>query len=438
MKQHVSNVVFGVLDYLAYPVAMLLAAPIVLHNLGVAGYGVWSVVTAVVSGGSILAAGFGDANIKQVSEHRGLGDTVAVVRTVRTLMGLNVGLAFAASLTILLLAKTVATHAVPVAGPLQNDCIRSLQIAAFLLGLRAVESVCISTQRAYERYGAAVRVSVIARLLSLLAGAALTYRVHSVAIILLTALAFNACSLLIQLQQLRYILHAETLRPIFRSEATKDLFRFGVFSWLLAVAGVLFGQVDRIILGMWFGATSVTGYALCTQLAQPIYGVAAAGLHVLFPHLANRSVASDPWTLRRPIAIAAAGNLIFVAAAAALLQRYGAVVLAWLSKGALTDSTRSLLGPIAWSSALLGLSVTPTYALYAFNRIRTVAVFNIAGAIACAIAMIALGRVAGIPGVAWARLIYGAAAVSLYLPLIQLLRDERVVRDASPQLCEEL
>jgi O-antigen/teichoic acid export membrane protein len=438
MKQHISNVVFGVLDYLAYPVAMLLAAPIVLHNLGVAGYGVWSVVTAVVSGGSILAAGFGDANIKQVSEQRGLGDRGAVVRTVRTLMGLNVVLAFVASLAVLVLASTVARHAVPAAGPLRDDCIRSLQIAAVLLGLRAVESVCISTQRAYERYGAAVRVSVIARLVSLLAGAALTYRVHSVAIILLTALAFNTCSLLIQLQQLRGVLHADSLRPIFRSDATEKLFHFGVYSWLLAAAGVLFGQVDRIILGMWFGAVSVTGYALCTQLAQPIYGIAAAGLHVLFPHLANRSAASDPRTLRRPIAIAAAGNLVFVAAAAAFLQRYGAVVLAWLSKGTLTDATRSLLGPIAWSSALLGLSITPTYALYAFNRIRTVAAFNVAGAVACAVAMVVFGKIAGIPGVAWARLIYGAAAVALYLPLIQLLRNERVVSAATPRLCEEL
>jgi O-antigen/teichoic acid export membrane protein len=439
MRQHVSNVLYGVLDYLAYPAAMLLAAPIVLHNLGVTGYGVWSVATAVISGGSILATGFCDASTKQVSEQRSGGDQAAVILTVRTLIGLNVGLAFVASLAVFLLAGTAARHAVPTAGLLQADCRLSLQLAALLLGLRAVESACISTHRAYERYGAAVRVSIVARLMSLLLGAALTYRFHSVAIILATALVLNAGSLYLQFQQLRSLLGTHTLRPIFRNNVSRELFRFGGYSWLLAAAGVLFGQVDRIVLGMWFGAASVAGYALCTQLAQPIYGVAAAGLHFLFPHLANRVASSDINSLRRPVAIAAVGNLIFVVAAALFLQVYGSVVLSWLSRGTLTTVTRSMFGPIAWSSALLGLSVTPTYALYAFNQIRTVAACNVAGAIACALAMIWFGHVAGVSGVAWARLIYGVAAVSLYLPLIRILRKQNVDAVAVPsRLCEEL
>jgi O-antigen/teichoic acid export membrane protein len=440
MKQHLPNVLYGVVDYLAYPAAMLLAAPIVLHNLSITGYGVWSVATAVISGGSIVASGFSDANTKQVSEQRSHGNRDAVILTVRTLMGLNLVLASVASLAVLLFAGIAARHVVPGAGQLQDDCILSLQLAALLLGLRAIESVCISTQRAYEHYGAAVRISVVARLLSLLAGALLTYRVHFVAAILMAALVINAFSLLLQFQQLRYLLDAQTLLPVFRSNATGDFFRFGSYSWLLALAGVLFGQVDRIALGIWFGAASVAGYSLCTQLAQPIYGIAAAGLHFLFPHLANRVASSKPSALRRPIAIAAVVNLIFVGVAALFLQVYGSVLLTWLSRGTLTDATRSMLGPIAWSSALLGLGVTPTYALYAFNHIKTVAAYNIAGAITCALVMVWLGRVVGISGVVWARLIYGLAAVSLYLPLIRILRNypNDIISASTTRLCEEL
>lgn len=41
MKPHFSNAFYGVLDYASYPIGMLLVAPIVLHKLGAAEYGLW-------------------------------------------------------------------------------------------------------------------------------------------------------------------------------------------------------------------------------------------------------------------------------------------------------------------------------------------------------------------------------------------------------------
>jgi len=67
MKAHLSNAAYGVLDYAAHPLGMLLAAPMLLQHLGVAQYGVWVVATAVVSTGGVIASGFGDANIQYVA-----------------------------------------------------------------------------------------------------------------------------------------------------------------------------------------------------------------------------------------------------------------------------------------------------------------------------------------------------------------------------------
>ena len=74
MRAHLSNAAFGVLDYAAYPVGMLLVAPIMLRNLGIAQYGIWAVATAAVNTGSIIASGFGDANIQHVATGRTTGD----------------------------------------------------------------------------------------------------------------------------------------------------------------------------------------------------------------------------------------------------------------------------------------------------------------------------------------------------------------------------
>ena len=436
MRRQLSNVLYGVLDYAAYPAAMLLAAPVVLRNLGVEAYGVWAIMTAVVSAGSILAAGFGDANIKHVSEQRGLGDRNALIAAVRALLGLNLLLAVVASASVWLLAVVASHRIVPDGSQLNFDCILSLRLAAILIGLRAVESVCISTQRAYERYGSAVRISVLARLFSLLTGAALTPVVHHVAIIMAVAVAFNAISTWWQFRHLRKLLGVRTLRPAFQAAASRDLFHFGMYSWILAASSILFGQADRLVLGVWLGAAPVAGYALCTQLTQPIYGLAAAGLHFLFPYLANRTATQSPSDLRNATLIAAVGNVLFVVAAAVLVQLLGPRILTWLGRGAFQAETHQLLVPIVWSTALLGLSVTPTYALYAFNRIRLVTLCNVAGAVICLLLMVWLGRSMGAKGIAWARLSFGAVTVLLYLPLLQLLRKPNSGR-INAVLCEE-
>jgi len=68
MRRHLSNAGFGILDYISYPLGMLIVAPIVLHRMGAAEYGLWMIATSIISAGSIMASGFGDACIQR--DHR--------------------------------------------------------------------------------------------------------------------------------------------------------------------------------------------------------------------------------------------------------------------------------------------------------------------------------------------------------------------------------
>src|SRR5580704_2810814 len=94
MRRHLTNAVYGVLDYASFPVGMLLVAPIVLRKLGASEYGLWMIATAVVSAGGTIASGFCDANIQRVARLRGTGETGAIVDTVRSTMGINLALGF--------------------------------------------------------------------------------------------------------------------------------------------------------------------------------------------------------------------------------------------------------------------------------------------------------------------------------------------------------
>jgi exopolysaccharide biosynthesis WecB/TagA/CpsF family protein len=433
-KQHLPNAVCGVLDYAAYPVGMLLVAPIILRHLGVEHYGVWAVATAAIGAGSILASGFGDANIQQIASDRGAGDSSRLLQTVRSTMGIHVVLGLLIGLIGWMLSPYVARHVVAHDAALEADCLWSLRIASVVMLVRAIESVCISTQRAFERYGPAVYVSIAGRLLSLVLAAVLACVGRSVAGILLASLVVIVASVWMQLSRLRILLGAGSLGPKFDRDSFQALFHFGIFSWLLALAGIVVGQADRLVAGVALGATAVASYALCVQIAQPLYGLTSSGLHFLFPHLAGRRATSSAAMLRKIVGRAFLANLFMTSAGTAVLLLVGNRIIRALAGNAVAAAAAPVLPLIVWSTALLGMSVTAYYALLAFGRVRTVTFISIAGGCAMLLPLGWLIRSYGVHGIAMARFAYGGTALLLYLPLLVFLNPEWSMRLSSAPL----
>jgi exopolysaccharide biosynthesis WecB/TagA/CpsF family protein len=426
-QRHFSNALYGVLDYAAYPVGMVLVAPVMLHHLCIARFGVWAVAAAVASIGSILASGFGDANIQQVATLRGSSQPHALLRTVRSSMGIHLVLGLVFALITWLLAPIVAGH-VATAPSLRSDCLAALRIASLIILVRAVETVCVSTQRAFERYGSAVALSLAGRIASLLAAAALAFAGRSIATIMAASLALILLSLALQIRSLRTLLHSPSLLPLFDRDACTVLFRFGIFTWLQALASVIIGQADRLIAGVTMGAVAVASYALCVQIAQPLYGIVASGLHFLFPHLAARRLHSFSQEIRRTVALAILSNFLLVAIGASLLLLLGAPVLRLLAGPAIAQAAKPVLPLIVWSTALVSLSVTACYALMAFGRIRTVTILNLVGGATMLASMFWLIPRHGVDGIAAARFAYGVIGLILYIPLVLVLYPRLLAR----------
>ena len=425
MRSQLSNAAYGVLDYAAYPIAMLVSAPTLLKHLGVAQYGIWIVTTAALNTGSIVASGFGDANIQYISSARSYGDSGVLLRSVRSMLGINLLLGAALAAISWVLVPLAAGHVAGSAAGLEAACLLSLRIASALMLVRAIESVCVSTQRAFERYGAAVRISLLARVITVAVAVLLSMRGFGVAAIMVATACLLVLSTAAQLIRLKQYLGASSLLPSFDRQATTALFSIGAFSWLLAVSSVVFTQADRLLLGVSLGATTVTAYALCVQMAQPVYGIAASGLHFLFPYLSARNAISEPAAIRKAVLAAFAVNLLIVAVGAGLLLLFGpAALYAWVGRS-VAQSAVSILPPIVFSFALLGLSVTGYYSLLALGHIHTVTALNLFGGLAMLLLMAWLLQLQGVHGIAMARLCYGFIALLMYVPLARVLGGAR-------------
>jgi O-antigen/teichoic acid export membrane protein len=413
---------------------MLLVAPIVLRKLGPSEYGLWMIATAVVSAGGIIASGFCDANIQRVALLRGTGETGAIVKAIRSALGINLTLGFAIAVGVWIAAPYAARHiAVSRLTPVA-ECLVSLRIASVLILLRAVDTVGVSTQRAFEHYRSTVQVSVAVRLFTLAGAAVFALCGLRTAGFLTAAGFFMALGAYVQLRQIRRFVGPVSLWPVFHAAETRVLFRSGIFAWLEALGGVIFGQFDRILLGVSLGALAVAPYALCVQFTQPIFSLTASGLNFIFPYLSERANTISSGALKRTLLKVFMCNFAIVVCGAGALFAFGDSLIRVWSGPVVARSSATILPAIIIGSALTGLSVTGTYALQALGLFGTAALISLGGRAAMLLMMIYLLRHMGLQGLASARACYGSIALLVYVPLLRHLRVGGETARAKPSI----
>ena len=302
-----------------------------------------------------------------------------------------------------------------------------MRIAAVLVLIRAVETVCISTQRGFERYGAAVGISVTARVLSLVAAAAIALYAGGVVAILAVSTGFAALALVVQLFQIRRLLQIDSLLPAFNARAVRGLLGFGVFTWSLSFTGVVFSQGDRLIGGASMGASALVAYAICAQIAQPVYGLTAAGLHFLFPYIAFRRAVDTPAALARIVIRSVLANALLVAIGTGLLLAFSRPILRMLATDSIAAACAPLIGPVLASSAILALTVSGNYALLALGRPRPPALINMVAALAMFLVIEISLPSRGTWAIVEARMAFAAIAMLIYIPLFRSISLCRVI-----------
>jgi O-antigen/teichoic acid export membrane protein len=420
MTKHVSNAAHGVLDYVAYPIIMLAATPVLLHHLGVGKFGLWLIANAAISAGSIVSSGFGDAVIQRVAVLRSTGAGHLVGEVVANMLAINLVLSggFATLLFVCVPFVTArVTHHDPA---LERACHWALRIGSALIVLKSIESVFISVQRAFESYATAVRISVATRISAIGLSAALAVAGYDLPVIMIATALVTGVGVIAQWHA---VLRLGVIRmmPSFDRVIFRELASFGAFSWLQAISGILFTQVDRLLLALTLGASAVTYYGVCVQMAQPIHGLTAAGLHFIFPYLSSRHRGGDIAELRAPILYALVINVACSVVFSAALMVFGKTILEYWMGTAFVAQSSTMIPLLALGFGLLSLNITAHYSLLAMGRVRLVTALNIAGGVVMFIAMASLVPHRGVEGAAFARLAYGPITCLLYFPLYQVL-----------------
>ena len=414
-RESAGNAFYCIAEYIAQPLSMLVAAPFLVHKLGLPQYGIWMLASAILGSMGILSTGFGDATVKYVSAYRGQNNHAGVERTIRATLTINALLGAFFGLLVWITAPYAVDHLFKIEPAFHTASLQAIRISAVILAVRSIESVFVSTLRAFERYGPPVKLNVFLRIIVVISAVVLAAMGRGVAAIMVATLFWSALIVVLQAVAARRVVGPLNPLPTFEKEALTEVFSFGCFSWLQALAAVVFSYADRFLIAAMLGTAPLAIYVLCVQVTQPIHGLAAAAFNFVFPHISSRHEAGE---IHGPYRVFRMASLISLAVSIALalpLILFGKPFLVlWMGKQVANEG-HLVLALLAVAYAFMALNVVPHYALLAFGRARLIAGLNIGSGIILTILIATLVPAFGLVGAVLGRIAYSMVLAVPYL-----------------------
>jgi O-antigen/teichoic acid export membrane protein len=378
--------------------------PFVLHQLGASGYGLWVLVGAVASYGSLLDLGIGSAVVKYVAEHAARGEWDAARVLLATAQWLYLGLGIIAFGLGLLLAP-VFPHLIGVASGDRETAAWLIVLTGANVGFAIALTPARSALQGLQRYDLCNLVSTAGTL----AGAAFTVAAllagFGVIGMVAASIAMTIAMGLASRQWTRRV--APDLDFRWRG-ATRAMMRritsFSASVFALQIGGRLQTKTDEVVIALFRPIEAVTPYALARKLGEVAQLGAVQFLNVLMPLASELDARDDRHQLRTLYIVASRVTLGIAAPVAIVLVLLGGPILAlWVGRA--YAGYGNLVAVIATSS-LIGISQWPAGAvLQGMARHGILAATSLgAGAVNIALSL-ALLPVFGLMGVALGTLI---------------------------------
>ena len=149
----------------------------------------------------------------------------------------------------------------------------------------------------------------------------------------------------------------------FSFQPLKSIWRFSLTMTGVAISGVLFTQLDKIILSRLLPLSQFGHYALATTLAATLYRIVGPVYNAVYPRFSALVAAADTGALADIYRIASSILASMLFPAAVVLTVFGnSLVALWTGDSSLAAQIAPLVGILAIGSALHGVMYMP-YAL---------------------------------------------------------------------------
>jgi O-antigen/teichoic acid export membrane protein len=279
----------------------LVITPILVHRLGKDAYGMRGLITTITGYFALLDLGLNGAGTKYLAEYIAIGDRKSAQKLLGTTLSVYFALGLVGGVLISLIAPWAILNVFKVPLALQSESILALRVASlgFVLSMLIWWGTAIPT--GLQRFDVFNWISIgfgtitsLGNLGAVLIGQGLLGVVWATVIAnLLAAIAYWVAA--------RRLLPDIAIRPSFEWAMFKRTAIFGLWSVLFRVVGVMVGQLDRILTGIWLGTASVTYLIVPTMIASLVQQLSGKLMQIVFPMASELTAEKNTEKVRRLI-----------------------------------------------------------------------------------------------------------------------------------------
>ncbi len=395
-------------------IASLACIPLLIRALGVEGYGIVTIVSAVIGYFAVLDINLSAGSIKYLAESHAAGDEKSFNETFwfgTFFYGL---LGLLGALGIFFGAHALVGRFFDVSPGLRDSSILALQVGAAGFALTQAQSYLLVVPQALQRYDRSAKSEAFFGILVNVVSVGAALAGGGVEGVIASRVAVSALNVVYLITLIRKLdLNIEFRWP--RRETRKKLMSFSAYAYLSKLATTLHQHGDKLIIGALAGPVALTFYTVPVTLASRILGLTYRLSSVIYPRASALS-ASNRMDELRPIYLGAMRYVTYIN-----LVALGIIVLAgdeflrhWVGEKFVAQGYPVL---ILMTIALLADSMTniPSLVNDALGHPRVSGRFALArGIIGVALVYIGVSS-AGIVGAATGHLISACAMSGLFL-----------------------
>ena len=281
-------------------VVMFFLSPFIIHTLGQTQYGIWQILTVLTGYMGVLDLGVRASTGRYIVLYLGKKDFAKVDETIRTGLGMYTALG-----GLILIAGCVLGVLFPLLFPTvpEEYCLTVavlLPVLAVNIWISAVRTVLSSVLAAHDRFDLArgsdlvmLAVRTLGTVLALNWGFGLMGLAAAV-------IGCNIVGLIINFFLAKRVHHGLCLWPLlFKRERIRELYRYGIGAFAIAVCGKIIGQTDLILVGNLIHLDAVAVYSVGAMLLYYSDTLLGQITTTLFPPLQRAIARGEMGSARR-------------------------------------------------------------------------------------------------------------------------------------------
>jgi O-antigen/teichoic acid export membrane protein len=395
----------------------LATVPLVVKGLGDAGYGLYSLVTAIVGYFAVLDINVTAGSVKFIAHYNASADRERISETVVFGVLVYGALGLAGALGLYVGAHWLVSHVFAVPPALVDEAVATLKLSALGFFIGQLQGYLQSVPQALMRFDVSSRIEVLFGVLVPLLTVLVLMLGYGLFEVILVRVAASALNCLVLWQGIANLLPDLAWRSP-RAAIRRELLGFSAYSFLSRFASLSYAYADKLIIGALVGVTGLAYFTVASTLANRVLSLTYRLSGVFFPAASSLAASGQLERLDR-LYLKASRYIVFInASVLVLVAVFAWPILRYWMNPAFANNGALVLAVMALSQFVDSLTNLPSLVNDGMGHPRLSGLFALARALV-GLVVVYLGVLWwGIDGAAWGHLAASVALVCAFLAVV--------------------